>query len=62
MSDPVAGVRRVVAKSPIARLPPGQMVTRKWPVLHYSHIPRIDTNEWRYEQQQHRYTTLYKVS
>ena len=31
------------------RLPPGQLVTRKWPVLHYSHVPRIDLASWRFE-------------
>jgi DMSO/TMAO reductase YedYZ molybdopterin-dependent catalytic subunit len=31
-----------------ARLPPGQVLTRKWPVLHYSHVPRIDTGTWRF--------------
>jgi len=30
------------------RLPPGQILTRKWPVLHYSHVPRIDTGAWRF--------------
>lgn len=28
------------------RLPPGQVATKKWPVLHYSHVPRIDTDRW----------------
>jgi DMSO/TMAO reductase YedYZ molybdopterin-dependent catalytic subunit len=28
------------------RLPPGQIVTSKWPVLHYSDIPRVDTATW----------------
>ena len=28
------------------RLPPGQILTTKWPVLHYSHVPRIDTASW----------------
>jgi len=28
------------------RLPPGQIETRKWPVLHYSDVPRIDTATW----------------
>lgn len=31
-----------------ARLPPGQIITKKWPVLHYSHVPRIDTATWRF--------------
>jgi len=30
------------------RLPPGQILTRKWPVLHKSHVPRIDTSTWRF--------------
>jgi DMSO/TMAO reductase YedYZ molybdopterin-dependent catalytic subunit len=29
------------------RLPPGQIATKKWPVLHYSHVPKIDTSTWR---------------
>lgn len=31
------------------RLPPGQLVTRKWPVLHYSQVPRVDLSLWRFE-------------
>ena len=30
-------------------LPPGQILTRKWPVLHYSHVPRIEPDTWRFE-------------
>jgi len=48
VSDTPESVRRVVAHQPADRLPPGQIVTRKWPVLHYSHVPRIDTKEWRF--------------
>jgi DMSO/TMAO reductase YedYZ molybdopterin-dependent catalytic subunit len=29
------------------RLPPGQISTRKWPVLHYGSIPRVDLARWR---------------
>lgn len=29
------------------RLPPGQILTQKWPVLHYQHVPRVDTATWR---------------
>ena len=29
------------------RVPPGQVETVKWPVLHYSDIPRINTATWR---------------
>ena len=25
-----------------ARVPPGQSLTRKWPVLHYGGVPRVD--------------------
>jgi DMSO/TMAO reductase YedYZ molybdopterin-dependent catalytic subunit len=30
------------------RLPPGQIVTRKWPVLHYGAVPVVDTARWRF--------------
>lgn len=29
------------------RLPPGQHLTQKWPVLHYGSIPEIDLATWR---------------
>jgi DMSO/TMAO reductase YedYZ molybdopterin-dependent catalytic subunit len=28
------------------RVPPGQYLTEKWPVLHYGSVPRIDTKKW----------------
>jgi len=28
------------------RLPPGQILTTKWPVLHYGLVPRVDTRRW----------------
>jgi DMSO/TMAO reductase YedYZ molybdopterin-dependent catalytic subunit len=28
------------------RLPPGQVLTTKWPVLHYGLVPRVDTAAW----------------
>src|SRR5690349_13060940 len=28
------------------RLPPGQYLTEKWPVLHYGGVPRVDTSRW----------------
>jgi len=31
------------------RLPPGQIVTRKWPVLHYGMVPRTDLGRWTFE-------------
>ena len=30
------------------RLPPGQIVTRKWPVLHYGTVPAVDLETWRF--------------
>ncbi len=30
------------------RLPPGQLLTQKWPVLHYGPVPRVDTRTWRF--------------
>jgi DMSO/TMAO reductase YedYZ molybdopterin-dependent catalytic subunit len=31
------------------RLPPGQIVTRKWPVLHYGTVPAVNLATWRFE-------------
>jgi len=31
-----------------ARLAPGQVETRKWPVLHYGTVPRFDRATWRF--------------
>jgi DMSO/TMAO reductase YedYZ molybdopterin-dependent catalytic subunit len=28
------------------RVPPGQSVTEKWPVLHYGAVPRVDLAKW----------------
>ncbi|OGF12756.1 MAG: oxidoreductase [Candidatus Eisenbacteria bacterium RBG_16_71_46] len=28
------------------RLPPGQVLTSKWPVLHYGQIPQVDLDHW----------------
>jgi DMSO/TMAO reductase YedYZ molybdopterin-dependent catalytic subunit len=30
------------------RVPPGQRVTEKWPVLHYRSVPRIEITDWRF--------------
>ena len=30
-----------------ARLPPGQYLTEKWPVLHAGNVPTIDLASWR---------------
>lgn len=29
-------------------MPPGQIITKKWPVLHYSHVPIIAPDAWRF--------------
>jgi len=31
------------------RLPPGQILTQKWPVLHYGTVPHVDLARWRFE-------------
>src|SRR5579864_2764081 len=28
------------------RLPPGQYLTEKWPVLHYGDVPKVDLSHW----------------
>jgi len=41
---------RVDARDPsVPRLPPGQIVTRKWPVLHSGTVPAVDLRAWRFE-------------
>ena len=29
-----------------SRIPPGQIATTKWPVLHYGDVPTVDTAKW----------------
>ena len=31
------------------RIPPGQSRTRKWPVLHYGYVPKVDRDQWKLE-------------
>jgi DMSO/TMAO reductase YedYZ molybdopterin-dependent catalytic subunit len=31
------------------RLPPGQIITKKWPVLHYGTVPSVDLSTWRFK-------------
>jgi len=31
------------------RLPPGQVLTAKWPVLHYGLVPEVDTATWTFD-------------
>ncbi len=35
----------ILSPSP-SRVPPGQILTTKWPVLHYGNVPRVDTTNW----------------
>ncbi len=35
-----------MARQAPGRVPPGQYVTEKWPVLHYGSIPRFDPQTW----------------
>ena len=35
-------------RTPTTRLPPGQIRTQKWPVLHYNGVPDVDTGTWRF--------------
>jgi DMSO/TMAO reductase YedYZ molybdopterin-dependent catalytic subunit len=30
----------------VDRLPPGQVLTKKWPVLHFGLVPTVDTKAW----------------
>jgi len=44
------GVERVDVRNANAeRLPPSQILTQKWPVLHYGTVPRVDLASWRFE-------------
>lgn len=31
------------------RVPPGQILTAKWPVLHYGNVPRVDPTTWTFD-------------
>src|SRR5437870_4456 len=42
--DPPADIIESPKQEP--RLPPGQVKTDKWPVLHYGPVPRIDLSTW----------------
>ena len=37
------------AATPADRVPPGQVPTIKWPVLHYGDVPDVDTRSWTFE-------------
>lgn len=44
----MTGVPRIDARTEGDRLPPGQVVTAKWPVLHYSDVQYVSTRDWRF--------------
>ncbi len=35
-------------RTPAERTPPGQILTRDWPVLHYGTVPRVSLESWRF--------------
>lgn len=45
-SDPPPPAARVDTRADAERLPPGQVLTWKWPVLHYGTVPDVDTERW----------------
>jgi DMSO/TMAO reductase YedYZ molybdopterin-dependent catalytic subunit len=52
-TPPPAGASRGVATmdartADASRIPPGQVKTEKWPVLHYGNVPRVDLSTWRF--------------
>ena len=40
---------REIAMKAAGRLPPGQSLTLKWPVLHYGSVPRFDPERWNFK-------------
>jgi DMSO/TMAO reductase YedYZ molybdopterin-dependent catalytic subunit len=38
--------RQTLEPGVTARIPPGQQLTDKWPVLHYGSVPRVDLATW----------------
>jgi DMSO/TMAO reductase YedYZ molybdopterin-dependent catalytic subunit len=49
MSTSPTPAPRVDTRTERDRLPPGQVLTQKWPVLHYSTVPDVDLARWRFE-------------
>jgi len=56
--DPLDRVRRLRAAKPKAnlgagvdrqRIPPGQWVTERWPVLHYGPVPEVNLDTWDFQ-------------
>ena len=44
--DSQAADNRIESPRQEPRLPPGQVQTQKWPVLHYGSVPRVDLTQW----------------
>ena len=38
----------VLRGNPLSRTPPGQVLTSKWPVLHYGSVPKVDPHDSRW--------------
>lgn len=36
-------------RTPAERTPPGQILTRDWPVLHYGNVPKVNVENWRFQ-------------
>lgn len=45
----MSGVPRLDARPGENRLPPGQVITAKWPVLHYSEVQHVEPASWRFD-------------
>jgi len=41
--------RTQLAPEVAQRIPPGQQLTVKWPVLHYGDVPRVDLEKWTFQ-------------
>ncbi|MBN1161353.1 MAG: sulfite oxidase-like oxidoreductase [Dehalococcoidales bacterium] len=41
-------IRKIISPDTLKanRVPPGQRLVEKWPVLHYGSVPKIDTSKW----------------
>jgi DMSO/TMAO reductase YedYZ molybdopterin-dependent catalytic subunit len=47
----VSDIRRIISPDTLKpdRVPPGQHLTDKWPVLHYGSVPKIDVKKWSFK-------------
>ena len=44
-------IKRIISPDTLKpnRVPPGQRLTDKWPVLHYGSVPKIDVGKWSFK-------------